>query len=281
MKSKSIFLLKISVFTIFIGRAYQHIFWDVPYRAILWYENIMSPLLGIFDIQWSAFVNDTAVDTKIQVVIKGIGVLYLIAAILVLQLDEVSKKGSKRFIKCIIFWQFVVVFLFTKESFFQIGQYFEHSLQLGLPLLLLYAYSSSYVKEKAILILKILIAITFLSHGLYAFGFYPVPGNFIDMTISIFGVSEEIARTFLWIAGAIDVLILPLLFVDKVMKIVVMYAVFWGLLTALARIVANFSMDFPLQTLHQYGFETIVRLCHGLGPLLLFFMLNEEEKVLK
>ena len=92
-----------------------------------------------------------------------------------------------------------------------------------------------------------MIGITFLSHGLYAFGFYPVPGNFIDMTISIFGISETEARTFLWIAGIIDVLILPLLFVNKMLKIVVIYSVFWGFLTALARVFANFSIDFPLQ----------------------------------
>jgi hypothetical protein len=281
MNSKSILLLKLSVIFIFIARAYQHIFWDVPYRAILWYEKMMSPLLGVFNIKWSEFVNDTDVDGKIQFVIKGIGVLYLVAAFLVLLLNEESKKGIKITIKCIAFWQFFVVFLFTKESFFQVGQYLEHSLQLGLPLLLLYFYSGNYVRNKAILILKVVIGITFVSHGLYAFGFYPVPGNFIDMTIAIFGTSEEVVRDFLWVAGVIDVLILPLLFVDKAMKIVVVYAIFWGFLTALARIVANFSMDFPLQTLHQYGFETIVRLCHGLGPLVLFFMINEEEKVLK
>lgn len=281
MKSKSILILKIAVFTIFIARAYQHIFWDVPYRAILWYERVMSPILNVFNIKWSDFVNDSTVDSKIQYIIKGIGVLYLIAAFLVLNFNETSKKGHKFFIKSIAFWQFFVVFLVTKESFLQIGQYFEHALQLGLPLILLYVYSKTYIKDKAIVILKLLIGITFFSHGLYAFGFYPVPGNFIDMTISIFGISEAGARTFLWVAGIIDILILPLLFVDRVVKIVVVYSVFWGFLTAFARVYANFSIDFPLQALHQYGFEMIVRLCHGLGPLLLLILLREKVKFLK
>ena len=156
MRSKSVLILKTAVFTIFIARAYQHIFWDVPYRAILWYEKIMSPLLNVFNIKWNDFVNDITVDSKIQYSIKIIGFLYLVAAVLVLNFKEASKKRSKLFIKSISFWQFFVVFLVTKESFFQIGQYFEHALQLGLPLLLLYVYSKNYVREKAIVFLKLL-----------------------------------------------------------------------------------------------------------------------------
>ncbi|KIX20014.1 hypothetical protein SY27_15980 [Flavobacterium sp. 316] len=275
MNSKTIFLLKLSVFTVFLARAYQHIFWDVPYRAILWYENLMSPVLGLFNIEWSEFVNDTSVDTKIQFIIKGIGFLYLMAAICVFFLQENSNKFIKGLIKGIAFWQFIVVFLFTKESFFHIGQYFEHSLQLGLPFLLLYAYSKSFSLSRGILILKWLVGITFLCHGLYAFGFYPVPGNFIDMTISILNISEDNARLFLWIVGIIDFLILPLLFINRIAKEVAVYAVLWGFLTAFARIVANFSIDFPLDTLHQYGFETVVRLCHGIAPLLIVLWLKE------
>lgn len=276
MNSKNILLLKIAVFTIFIARAYQHFFWDIPYRALLWYENLMSPVLVFFNIEWSEFVNNTAIDTKIQFIIKGIGILYFIASVFVLFLNENSNRLIKGFIKTIAFWQFLVVFLFTKESFFQIGQYFEHSLQLGLPLLLLYVYSASFSLQKGLVFLKWLVGITFLCHGLYAFGFYPVPGNFIDMTISILGLSEDNSRTFLWIVGFIDLLILPLLFIKNTVKVTAIYAVFWGFLTAFARIIANFSIDFPLETIHQYGFETVVRICHGIGPLLILFW-NEKR----
>lgn len=274
MNSKSIFVLKLSVFTIFIARAYQHFFWDVPYRAILWYENLMRPILSWFGIDWEEFVSNTETDTKIQWIIKGIGILYFITSILVLAYNQNSKKWIKVVITIITIWQFLVVFLFTKESFFQIGQYFEHSLQLGMPVLLLYTYSKSFSLSKALVFLKVLVGLTFLCHGLYALGFYPVPGNFIDMTISIVGLTEEQARSFLWVAGIIDVFILPLLFLKKIAKATAIYAVFWGFLTAFARITANFSADFPLETLHQYGFETVVRLCHGLGPLLIIFLLK-------
>ena len=278
MHSKSTFFLKLAVFTIFFGRAYQHFFWDVPYRSILWYENVMSPILKVFNIEWNEFANSTIVDTKIQFAIKIIGIIYLIASIFVLLLNEESNKWIKGLIRFIAFWQFVVVFLFTKESFFQIGQYFEYSLQLGLPFLLLYTYSSSFSSKKAIVALKWLVGLTFLCHGLYALGFYPVPGNFIDMTISILGISEDNSRMFLWIAGIIDLLILPLLFIRKTEKIIAIYAVFWGFLTAFARIAANFSTDFPLETMHQYGYETVVRLCHGIGPLLILAWESNKKK---
>ncbi|WP_130735546.1 hypothetical protein [Flavobacterium sp. J27] len=281
MNSKSIFVLKLSVFTIFLARAYQHFFWDMPYRAILWYEDLMRPVLNWFQIDWEDFVSDTTTDTNIQFIIKSIGVLYFIVSILVLFYHQNSKKWHKGMIIGITVWQFFVVFLFTKESFFQLGQYFEHSLQLGLPILLLYIYSNSFSLPKALVFLKVLIGITFLCHGLYALGFYPVPGNFIDMTISILGFSEAHARTFLWIAGVIDLFILPLLFIRKITKITAIYAVFWGFLTAFARIVANFSIDFPFDTMHQYGFETIVRLCHGLGPLLIVLLLPKKNNVLE
>ncbi|MCO6162686.1 hypothetical protein [Flavobacterium sp. NRK F7] len=277
MNSKSIFVLKLSVVTIFIARAYQHFFWDVPYRAILWYENLMRPILSWFQIDWEDFVSNTETDTKIQWIIKGIGILYFITSILVLAYNQNSKKWIKVVITIITIWQFLVVFLFTKESFFQIGQYFEHSLQLGMPVLLLYTYSKSFSLSKALVFLKVLVGLTFLCHGLYALGFYPVPGNFIDMTISIVGLTEEQARSFLWVAGIIDVFILPFLFLKKIAKATAIYAVFWGFLTAFARITANFSADFPLETLHQYGFETVVRLCHGLGPLLIIFLLKENK----
>ncbi|NJM80204.1 MAG: hypothetical protein HC854_12380 [Flavobacterium sp.] len=245
----------------------------------------MSPILSVFNVKWSEFVNDTTVDSTIQFYIKGIGLLYLIASIFVLVLSVKSNKFIKWLIKFIALWQFIVFFLFTKESFFQIGQYLEYSLQLGLPFLLLYYYSSSFSFKRIIVILKWLVGITFFCHGLYALGFYPVPGNFIDMTIAILGISEDQSRVALLVVGFIDVLILPLLFINKTLKITAIYAVIWGFLTAFARIIANYVIDFPLETIHQYGFETVVRLCHGIGPLLLLlwndkttFVLNKENR---
>jgi len=45
------------------------------------------------------------------------------------------------------------------------------------------------------------------------------------------------------------------------------YCIFWGFLTAAARIVSLFDFDFALQTLHQSLHLTVYRLSHSLLPL--------------
>jgi len=143
--------------------------------------------------------------------------------------------------------------LLTKEKFYHVGQFFEHSIQFGLPFVYLF-YLKNYRWKNFVLTLKILVAVTFFSHGLYAFGFYPVPGKFVDMVIQIFGVSEPIAVTFLYIAGILDFIVAILLFIPKVAKY---------------RVVANFYIEFPIDSLHQNLYDTVYRIPHGLTPLLI------------
>ena len=164
--------------------------------------------------------------------------------------------------------------LLTKEKFYHAAQFFEHSIQFGLPFVLIYALQENYKKDTLILTLKTLIAVTFFAHGLYAFGAYPVPGKFVDMVIQIFGFSESVTLTFLYIAGILDFVLAVLIFIPKIDKYALFYAVFWGLLTALARIAASFSFDFPAQTLHQNLYQVIYRLPHGLTPLMVINLLN-------
>ena len=279
MTKKQLFLLKFIVFTIFIARAYQHIIWNVPYRAVLWDERLMTPFIEKFlNVSWYDFTTDLELDNKIQLAIKCIGVLYLIAAFCSLMMTNKIFKFLKYPVLLISFWQFFVAYLFMKESFFHLGQYIEHSLQLGLPFLLIYCFASYFNIEKAKFFLKIIIALTFIGHGLYAIGFYNVPGNFIDMTINILGIEENTALKFLLVMGIIDLVVIPLLFMRATVKYALMYCFIWGILTAFARIVANFSFDFPLATLNQYAFEAIVRLCHGLGPLLLFIIIYKHKE---
>ena len=115
-----------------------------------------------------------------------------------------------------------------------------------------------------------------MSHGLYAIGYYATPGIFIDMMISVLGISEDAAKNCLIIAGILDILLVPLLFIKKTEKAALLYAFLWGLLTALARFFANYSSDFPLESANQYLFEAIIRLPHGLVPLLAYFVVKEK-----
>lgn len=271
--STTLWIIKGSVFLIFIGRAWQHLFWDAPFRSFFWDEALLKPIVeSIFDIPWKEYVTSSTTDDFIQNSIRVNGVLYLIAAIVSLTVNTVPKIWQKIPIYAGGISLILLSVLMAKEKFYHLGQFFEHSIQFSTPFVFILFAKDTISKERIILILKILIALTFFSHGLYAFGFYPVPGKFVDMVIQIFGCSESSALTFLYIAGILDFIVAALIFVPKVMKYALWYAVVWGLLTALARIVANFYIDFPLESLHQNLYQVVYRLPHGLIPLAVLYL---------
>ncbi|WP_299211513.1 hypothetical protein [uncultured Aquimarina sp.] len=275
-KDQTQLIFKISVFLIFIGRAWQHLFWDAPYRSFFWDESLLKPIIeGVFNTSWQEYATSDRTDQMIQNGIKINGFLYLIAAISALAI----KKTTVRWFRIPIFLGgcslVILTILLTKEKFYHTAQFFEHSIQFGLPFVLLYSYSKELHYKSLAFIFKVLIAFTFFSHGLYAFGFYPVPGKFIDMTIQIFGFSETTAIFFLYIAGILDFILAILIFIPKVQVYALWYAVVWGLLTAMARIVANFYWDFALQSIHQNLYEVLYRIPHGLTPLLVILLLKK------
>lgn len=277
--SKALLILKISVFLIFIGRSWQHLFWDAPYRSFFWDESLLKPIIeGFFNTTWQDYATSSTTDNFIQRIIIGNGILYLIAAICTLTIRDVSKLWQRIPILIGGISLVILTILMTKEKFYHAAQFFEHSIQFGLPFVFLYNHMKKPNKTQLILALKILIAFTFFSHGLYAFGFYPVPGKFIDMVIQIFGCSEITAITFLYIAGILDFVIAVLIFIPKVSVYALWYAVAWGLLTAMARIVANFYFDFPIQSIHQNLYEVLYRLPHGLVPLIVIYFLKPNYK---
>lgn len=272
-------LIRIAVFLIFIGRAWQHLFWDAPYRTFFWDESLLKPFIeNWFDMSWTTYATSPKTDSFVQGVIKGKGILYLLAAISTILITKTNKKIFQIPIFLGGVSLIILSVLLTKEKFYHIAQFFEHSIQFGTPFLFLYFLKDNYNEAKALLILKILVAVTFFSHGLYAFGAYPVPGKFVDMVIQIFGCSESFAVTFLYIAGIIDFILAVVIFIPKIDKYAIIYAVIWGLLTAFARIVANFYIDFPLQSLHQNLHQVLYRLPHGLVPL--FILIKEKNLVI-
>lgn len=269
---KKINLLKLSVFFIFIGRAWQHLFWDAPYRTFFWDESLLKPIIeNWFNISWTTYATSNVTDSFVQSLIIGKGVLYVIAAVCSLYITRLNKKVLRIPIFIGGFSLILLTALLTKEKFYHTAQFFEHSIQFGLPFVLLYTLKENFKEERLLLILKILIAVTFFSHGLYAFGAYPVPGKFVDMVINIFGCSESVAITFLYVAGILDFVLAVVIFIPKLDTYALIYAVVWGLLTAFARIVANFYWDFPLQSLHQNLYGVVYRLPHGLVPFMVLY----------
>ena len=274
-------ILRISVFSVFLGRAWQHLFWNAPYRTLFWDEELLQPLIeNIFNISWSKYVTAASTDLWIQNCVFYTGVLYLLGAISVLFYENYKSKVMKYIILFGGVNLVLLSFLLMKEKFYQFAQFFEHSIQFSLPFIFVYTFSERFRIKNLVFFVKILIAIVFVSHGLYAIGYYTVPGNFVDMVMGILPVSELFAKTFLSIAGFLDFLMAVYIFIPKTSRIALWYAFIWGTLTALARVVSNFQFDFPWQSIHQEMYETIYRFAHGLLPMFLLIV-HRQNKLLE
>lgn len=268
-------VLKFSVFSVFLGRAYQYLFWDAPFRSFFWDETLLKPFIeSVLKIEWYEYVSSASVDSAIQGLILFFGGVYVVAAVMAL-FYKYNKPVYKIILVIGTVGLIILAYLLMKEQFYRIGQFFEHSLQFGIPLILVY-YHSSFIKAHLGIILKTLIAIVFVAHALYALGYYPVSGYFLDMTINIFGFSEEAAKTFLLVAGILDILTAILIFVPRAAKYALIYMVVWGLLTALARLVSGINFDFFWESIHSSLYQTIYRLPHGLIPLMVLLRMGEK-----
>ncbi|AZJ34604.1 hypothetical protein [Tenacibaculum singaporense] len=270
--------LKISSFFIFSGRAYQHLFWDAPYRSFFWDQHLLEPIINfVFDISWQSYVTNLNTDFAIQVLTRSIGVLYLACAIISIIINEDSKKWMRSILKLGAVSLVFLALMITKNKFYHLIMFFEHTIQFGVPIALLY-----FLKHKnaslLLFYLKVFIALAFICHGMYAIGiFYPLPGNFVTMTLNILPVQEEMAKNLLFVAGVLDFIIAIAIFIPKLSKPALLYACFWGLVTALTRIFSAFHYDFSLSIIHQYLYLTIYRLPHGLIPLLVYLYLNKNS----
>ncbi len=281
MKSKTFqfvfLLLQIAAVSVFVGRAWQHLFWDAPYRVLLWDANLMANLVEkLTSLSWGDYVASPSVDAAIQASIFFSGIFYLLcalAAVFIRKLPIISRVFLLLGSAGLVF----LAGLYLKEKFYHFGQFFEFSLQFSSPLFLYFVARQKKISGKLVFWMKMAIAATFICHGLYAVGYYPRPGIFVEMTINILGVSETKAIRFLMAAGFLDFLVGIGIFLPKKVAIpFLVYATFWGLATALARVWGNIYPGMVLESLHQWLFESVYRLPQFLVPLAIFVLIREE-----
>lgn len=265
-------LVQIASVCVFLGRAWQHLFWDAPFRTLLWDEFWMKGLVENFStLTWKEYITSSATDTMIQRIIQGFGIFYLITAMVALRVKSVGPRIGKLLLVGSFFLACLAA-LYCKEKFYSIGQFLEYALQFSSPLFLYALTFSKLDTRRLVFLMKVALAFTFVCHGLYAFNYYPRPGNFVQMVIDILGVSESTSFSILNFAAIMDFLLAVLIFFPpKIAQWALLYAFGWGLATSLARVWANFYWDFPLESLHQWGFEMIMRLPHALIPLALWW----------
>ncbi|WP_179019673.1 hypothetical protein [Winogradskyella forsetii] len=283
-KPKIISLVKLCAFTVFIGRAYQLYFFGGPYRAILWDESLLTPVVeGVFNYTWFEYATSSTVNSWIEAWTKLNSIIFFIAAIVCLFWNQIKYIRVKRFFVGLGLWLlFLLAICMVKDRNYDVLQLFEMSIQLTAPFLLWKNIKMNPQNKNLIVGLKLAIALTFIPHGLLAMGFPFRPGYFIDMTIMILGVNETQATQFLFMVGFLDVLMALLAFVPKLSKYVLWYMMVWGFATAFARLVSGFNMDFISSTIHGSAYLTIYRLAHGILPLIVLLLeFKRTEQPLK
>lgn len=263
-------ILKIAVFTVLVGNAYHHFFFDIPLSALLWDQSLMSgPVRLVTGLNWEDFSKSKLAENVLTYPRYALCALYALTAFFLFFKENKKQKGDLLLLLS-TFGLVFLAFLNYKDHFAVNGQFIEYSTQFGTPLFL-YLFSRELIsKGRLVLLMKVAVSLTFIGHGLYAFGFYPVPVKFIEMTCMIFPMDESMAKVFLRVAGALDFIVAIGIYWRKTERPLLAYAAIWGGLTSMARITAYFSVQFPIETIHQHWFESFLRLPHMLIPLLLF-----------
>lgn len=263
-------LIQLAVFAVFLGRAWQHIYWDAPYRALLWDQSLMEGFIQVvFGLDWDQYVSSSKIHHNITLLTKGLGYFYLICAFSALFIKNYPKIVRPFLIAGTLSLIFLAG-LYFKEKFYALAQFWEYSLQWGAPILLLLLHKEQRLTNGLVLLMKIGVVLTFCSHGLYALGYYPRPGNFIEMTMNILSVNEKQAILFLNAAGIMDFVLSIFIFLPHRFALLgLIYATSWGLATTAARIWAYFHIEFWQEILLQWMHESIMRMPHFLIPLAL------------
>lgn len=147
----------------------------------------------------------------------------------------------------------------------------ENSMKIGLPLFLFHCIRIDRINHsKLVTVLKTLVSLTFIGHGMLAIGVHQVPHSFISMTTTITGLDEVNALSFLMIVGLVDMFCALAIFINVNVRYIYFYLIFWGFTTALARPMYDFIIQessFP--DFIYWMANMIYRLPHGIIPLLL------------
>lgn len=274
-------ILKLCAFTVFLGRAYQFYFFGAPFRAILWDESLLSPVVeGLTNYTWFDYATSPDVNQWIEGFTKLTSFVFLLAGIICLFWNKIPYNRIKKTILGLALFLFLMIGIcMLKDKNYNILQLFELSLQFAVPLLLYFNVDLDSISNKRnLLFLKVAVALTFIPHGIFAMGLIFLPGHFIDMTIKILGVNETQATTFLFVIGFIDILFSVLIFIPKMSKYVILYLALWGFATAIARLASGYNQNFILSSFHNYTYLVIYRLAHGIVPLVVYLIEQKLEK---
>lgn len=281
-------LLRISAFLMFLGRFWEHFRWLGPYRDVFYNPSgwVMKSIRYLTGESLTEVYNNHFYEHLVIYFSKGLGILFLIAGIILLFYDKL------KFLKPIIYAALIGLLfnyygLLVGKHFDMWGIFFEHASQFIIPILVIkYSKQQSY---RTVYIAQIAISITFISHGLFAAGYYPQPGHFADMMIIGFGLEENLARLILIIIGWLDfvfgaILLIPFSALNsKWLKALFLtflwYGIIWGFLTAMARFYVPYRQDLFWSNITQDLYEVLIRVPHFMVPLFIWLMWKNRKLI--
>ncbi len=259
-----------------LARGWLTYHWDHPVRGLIWYEEWWTPVLRTcFGISWSEFAQTS--DTWITPCIEALGLGLMLTGGFVLLLRQRFWQKWRILLVPVMLFMLVDVFARYAEKDFQVGMAIEFMLQAFTPWLF-YLLLAKKPRWRLIYPATILsVACCFIGHGSYAIGYYPVPAHYLLMTMKLLSVDIESARVFLTIVGTLDILVVAALLVARLRQLALGYMAFWGLVTALARVLSYIDSTQKWYGLDPWLLETIVRSSHWLMPLLLLSLLRTKQ----
>ena len=264
-----------------LARGWQYIYWDSPLRVLVWDEDAFSGVVQRLGWSWTDWVTSQRVSGWIEAWTISLGVVLVLGIVGLLLWAR--KRDWSNLARALILTATAVLLLHvvleTKGHYWRVGHFAELSLQWTTPILFLLITTRSINYQLVDYALRIMIALTFIGHGLYAYGYYPVPGHFQQMMISGFGVDNEGALLLLKIAGIFDFIAAALIFLPArgVRNFAIWYIIIWGFLTALARL-WSYSGFSSWEYLISHWFPAfLVRSEHFLVPLGLFLWWNSRS----
>ncbi len=272
-------LLWIAVVCLVLGYAFRAFSADLPFRSLLWDEGLLRPWVERGGGTWAGWVGAQGGGNKLGYCLKLVFLAILSWAFLSL-LRATENRPPYRSMLVLSLLLGTIILLQTKENFWRWGYFVEHALQIASPLVLA-AYWRSGLTASLHLGIRLLIALTFIGHGLYAVGFYPVPHHFLWMFSEGMAhapiralcagavLTEGAVRTALKIAGFLDFFsaLLLLLPFRKLQLLGLLWIIPWALLTTMARWWSYADASTLSDLLIFWTPEVLLRCPHFLLPL--------------
>lgn len=245
--------------------------WDSPIRGLFWQEDFWSGILDRgFGLSWSEFAqrSDPGITTTLQVI--G-GTLMILAVVPWIALARPGKWVHLLWLGSALLG--LDAFARWVAVDFEFAMSIEHALQVAAPLAYWYALRRPASKRWTIA-LSACAALTFVGHGLYAFGFHPVPLSFQTMTMKLLPLDGSGTMKFLQVVAILDFLAAAGIWVKATRQPALLYMIVWGFLTALARPAAQGFTD-------PWIAEMLVRSAHWMLPLAILILARGQGRFSK